>query len=105
MFTRVFDKDPHDLDMHLVYDVSHNIAKVESHTIDGVQMDVLVHRKGSTRAFPPGHENVPEVYRGIGQPVLIGGTMGTCSFVLVGTHRVGLTVFHLISFIKVARNK
>jgi len=69
------------MDMHLVYDVCHNIAKVEKHTIDGEEKTLLVHRKGSTRAFPPYHKNIPEDYQSIGQPVLIGGTMGTCSYV------------------------
>jgi tRNA-splicing ligase RtcB (3'-phosphate/5'-hydroxy nucleic acid ligase) len=84
-FASVFDKSPEEMDMHLVYDVSHNIAKVEKHEVDGVVMTLLVHRKGSTRAFPPHHPMVPPSYQFIGQPVLIGGTMGTCSYVLVGT--------------------
>ena len=68
----------------LVYDVCHNIAKREKHTVDGRKMDVLVHRKGATRAFPPGHRELPAVYRAIGQPVLIPGSMGTASWILVG---------------------
>jgi len=78
---------PDDLDMHVVYDVSHNIAKVEQHLVDGAQRTLLVHRKGSTRAFPPHHPLIPTDYQFIGQPVLIGGTMGTCSYVLTGTER------------------
>jgi len=68
----------------LIYDVCHNIAKRERHLVDGVKRDVLVHRKGATRAFPPGHREIPAEYRGIGQPVLIPGSMGTASWVLVG---------------------
>mmetsp|Transcript_28989 Transcript_28989/g.50026 ORF Transcript_28989/g.50026 Transcript_28989/m.50026 type:complete len:342 (-) Transcript_28989:37-1062(-) len=89
-FSEVFDRTPDDMDMHLVYDVCHNIAKVEKHVVDGVEKTLLVHRKGSTRAFPPKHPNIPKDYQSIGQPVLIGGTMGTCSYVLVGTEK-GMT--------------
>ena len=84
-FSKTFEKTPEELDMHLVYDVSHNIAKFEKHEIDGQVKTLLVHRKGSTRAFPPHHPMVPVAYQFTGQPVLIGGTMGTCSYVLVGT--------------------
>ena len=70
--------------MSLVYDVCHNIAKFETHTVGGRERTVCVHRKGATRAFPPGHAEVPEVYRSVGQPVLIPGDMGRCSYVLVG---------------------
>jgi tRNA-splicing ligase RtcB len=83
-FSDVFQREPDDLDMSLVYDVCHNIAKVEQHVVDGEEKTLLVHRKGSTRAFPPQHPNLPKDYKSIGQPVLIGGTMGTCSYVLVG---------------------
>lgn len=89
-FSEVFDREPEDMDMHLVYDVCHNIAKVERHVVDGAEKTLLVHRKGSTRAFPPNHPNIPKDYQSIGQPVLIGGTMGTCSYVLVGTEK-GMT--------------
>jgi tRNA-splicing ligase RtcB len=71
----------------LVYDVAHNIAKEEAHVVDGQKRRVLVHRKGATRAFPPGHREIPAAYRQIGQPVLIPGSMGTASWVLVGTER------------------
>jgi tRNA-splicing ligase RtcB len=84
-FAKQFETTPDDLDMHVVYDVSHNIAKVEQHSVDGVNKTLLVHRKGSTRAFPPHHPLIPAAYQFIGQPVLIGGTMGTCSYVLTGT--------------------
>eukprot|EP00978_Attheya_sp_CCMP212_P039206 scaffold201791_cov35-Attheya_sp.AAC.1 len=85
-FSKVFSKSPQELDMHLIYDVSHNVAKVERHEMeDSVVKTLLVHRKGSTRAFPPHHPLIPLEYQFTGQPVLIGGTMGTCSYVLVGT--------------------
>merc|ERR1712241_574092 len=84
-FAKVFNESPEDLDMHLIYDVSHNIAKMEEHLVDGQMKQLLVHRKGSTRAFPPHHPLVPVDYQLTGQPVLIGGTMGTCSYVLTGT--------------------
>ncbi|CAF0804248.1 unnamed protein product [Brachionus calyciflorus] len=84
-FAKTFNSTPDDLDMHLIYDVSHNIAKVEEHLIDGKLKTLLVHRKGSTRAFGPNHPLIPVDYQLTGQPVLIGGTMGTCSYVLTGT--------------------
>lgn len=71
--------------LSMVYDVAHNTAKLETHEVDGQQRRLLLHRKGSTRAFPPGHPDIPEKYRKIGQPVLIPGSMGTASYVLVGT--------------------
>jgi tRNA-splicing ligase RtcB len=80
-FQRIFGEG---LQIKMVYDVCHNIAKREQHRIDGGAADVLVHRKGATRAFPPGHPDLPEAYRTIGQPVLIPGSMGTASWVLVG---------------------
>lgn len=86
-FAKVFQKTPDQLDMHVVYDVSHNIAKLESHVVEGKQRTLLVHRKGATRAFPPHHPLIPVDYQFTGQPVLIGGTMGTCSYVLLGTDR------------------
>merc|ERR1719316_701699 len=86
-FAKIFNRSPQDLDMHLIYDVSHNIAKIEEHVIDGVNKTLLVHRKGSTRAFPPHHPLIPVDYQMIGQPVLIGGTMGTCSYILTGTDK------------------
>ncbi len=79
-FKNLFDHE----DVSLVYDVCHNIAKEETHRINGEEKDVIVHRKGATRAFPPGHEKVPELYRDYGQPVLIPGTMGTSSYILSG---------------------
>ena len=78
---------PRALGMRLLYDVCHNIAKKEVHTVDGVKKKVCVHRKGATRAFPAGHPDVPAVYREVGQPVLIPGDMGRCSYILVGTEK------------------
>ena len=76
---------PRELGMRLVYDVCHNIAKIEEHIVDGKKMTLCVHRKGATRAFPPGHPALPQKFRKTGQPVLIPGDMGTGSYVLVGT--------------------
>ncbi|WP_324735820.1 RtcB family protein [Thermococcus sp. SY098] len=84
-FEEVFRQKAEDLGMHIVYDVAHNIAKLEEHEVDGRKVKVVVHRKGATRAFPPGHEAVPRIYRDVGQPVLIPGSMGTASYVLAGT--------------------
>jgi tRNA-splicing ligase RtcB len=72
-------------DLFVVYDVAHNMAKVETHDVDGQKTRVCVHRKGATRAFGPGHPDIPPDYRAIGQPVLVPGSMGTASYVLVGT--------------------
>lgn len=71
--------------LDLLYDVCHNIAKRERHTVEGAPRDVLVHRKGATRAFPPGHPEIPQEYRHVGQPVLVPGSMGTASWILAGT--------------------
>lgn len=84
-FEKVFGRTAQEMEMKLVYDVCHNIAKIENHVVDGVEKQLLVHRKGSTRAFPPYHRMIPEPYREMGQPALIGGTMGTSSYILVGT--------------------
>ncbi len=72
-------------DLRLLYDVSHNTCKVEDHDVDGRRRRLFIHRKGATRAYGPGHPDLPQGLRAIGQPVLIGGTMGTASYVLVGT--------------------
>jgi tRNA-splicing ligase RtcB len=85
VMARVFGKDPLALGLGVVYDVCHNTAKVERHVIDGHPMDLVVHRKGATRSFGPGAADVPEAYRSIGQPVIIGGSMETGSALLVGT--------------------
>ncbi|WP_297535343.1 RtcB family protein [Thermococcus sp.] len=83
-FEEVFKRKAEDMEMHVVYDVAHNIAKVEEHEVDGRKVRVVVHRKGATRAFPAGHPDVPRAYRDVGQPVLIPGSMGTASYVLAG---------------------
>jgi tRNA-splicing ligase RtcB len=80
-FAKLFGKDTR---IRVLYDVCHNIAKREKHTVDGVKRDVLVHRKGATRAFPPGHREIPSDYSRIGQPVLVPGSMGTASWILAG---------------------
>lgn len=81
---KVFNMSESDLDMRLVYDVAHNIAKVEKHKVNGSSKDVVVHRKGATRAFPAGREEIPQKYRDFGQPVLLPGSMGTASWILRG---------------------
>ena len=86
-FSRVFGKSPEELGMRQIYDVAHNIAKIEEHVVDAKRVKTCVHRKGATRAFPPGHNDVPKCYQEIGQPVLIPGDMGRCSFVAVGTKK------------------
>ncbi|HWP34976.1 MAG TPA: RtcB family protein [Thermodesulfobacteriota bacterium] len=85
VMSRVFGRDPHELGLSVVYDVSHNTAKLERYVIDGEPLELVVHRKGATRAFGPGAPDVPEAYRAVGQPVIIGGSMETGSALLVGT--------------------
>ncbi|MEB3757060.1 MAG: intein-containing RctB family protein [Desulfurococcales archaeon] len=84
-FGKVFHTDPDKLGLKLVYDVAHNIAKIEEHVVDGKRMKLIVHRKGATRAFPPGHPEIPHDYKDVGQPVLIPGSMGTASYILAGS--------------------
>ncbi|TVQ36307.1 MAG: RtcB family protein [Spirochaetaceae bacterium] len=84
VFADLFHRDPFDLGMHQIYDVTHNTAKLEEHVVDGQSRRLLVHRKGATRAFAPGMPGVPDRYREIGQPVIIGGSMETGSYLLVG---------------------
>ena len=84
-FERVLRRGPGDLGLDLVYDVAHNIAKFESHETARGRLRCLVHRKGATRSFPPGHPEVPDAYRSVGQPVLVPGDMGRYSFVLLGS--------------------
>jgi tRNA-splicing ligase RtcB len=86
-FEAALHKTPRELGMRLLYDVCHNIAKIETLPVDGTPVKLCVHRKGATRAYPPGHADVPERYRKVGQPVLIPGDMGTGSYVLAGTDR------------------
>lgn len=86
-FMKTLNSSPRSLGMGLIYDVAHNIAKVEEHMVRGSRKKLIVHRKGATRAFPPGHPELPGIYRHIGQPVLIPGDMGRASFVLLGTEK------------------
>ena len=83
-FAEVFGRSAENLGMSLLYDVAHNIAKLETHTVNGRTKQVWVHRKGATRAFPAGHPEVPSAFRSVGQPVLIPGDMGRASWILVG---------------------
>jgi len=92
-FSKVFNKSAEELEMNLVYDVAHNIAKVEEHVIDGKKKDLVVHRKGSTRAFPPNHNELPKIYQETGQPVIIGGSMETGSYLLAGTEKAMTETF------------
>ncbi len=84
VFSDIFRKEPLDLGLRQVYDVAHNTAKLERHVIDGEKRDILVHRKGATRAFGPGMEGLPDLYASSGQPVIIGGSMETGSYLLAG---------------------
>ena len=86
-FENVLGKNPKDMNMGIIYDVAHNIVKEETHKIKGLKLDLIVHRKGATRAFGPDREEIPEKYRDVGQPVLIPGTMGTASYILHGTDK------------------
>ncbi len=92
-FVKVFHKSDKELGLDLVYDVAHNIAKLEEHEIDGKKQQLLVHRKGATRAFGPGEMAVPQKYRAVGQPVIVGGSMETGSYLLVGTAKAMTTTF------------
>src|SRR5206468_12850959 len=83
-FSKILGQSPEGLGMDIVYDVCHNIGKVEEHVIDGARHKVVVHRKGATRAFHAGHPETPAKYKAVGQPVLIPVVTGTRSFVLVG---------------------
>jgi tRNA-splicing ligase RtcB len=82
-----------ELEVPVIYDVCHNIAKRERHLVDGVERELVVHRKGATRAFGPGHPDIPAPYRALGQPVLVPGDMGRCSFVLLGTREAEQRTF------------
>lgn len=84
-FSKVFNTSAEKLGMEIVYDVAHNIAKIEKYKVDGKEKEFLVHRKGSTRSFGPGRKELPEIYRNVGQPVIVGGSMQTGSYLLVGT--------------------
>jgi tRNA-splicing ligase RtcB len=84
VFSEIFKRSAEDLGMDMVYDVAHNTAKLERHLVDGKERSLLVHRKGATRAFGPGMEDVPERYKSVGQPIIIGGSMETGSYLLAG---------------------
>ncbi len=86
-FEQVFQMSSDRLGLRLIYDVCHNIAKIETHKVAGKEMKLCVHRKGATRAFPPHHPDIPDAYKEVGQPVLIPGDMGRYSYVLVGTEQ------------------
>ncbi|MBI4377661.1 MAG: RtcB family protein [Nitrospinae bacterium] len=87
VFMKTLNLSPRELGMDLIYDVAHNIIKIEDHIVDGKKRRVAVHRKGATRAFPPGHQEIPDVYKEIGQPVIIPGDMGRASYLLTGTQK------------------
>ncbi|HET7325052.1 MAG TPA: RtcB family protein, partial [Halococcus sp.] len=93
VFERVFERDWEDMEMNLLYDVAHNIAKKEVHDVDGEEKELYVHRKGATRAFPAGRQEVPSAYRDVGQPVIIPGSMGAGSYVLRGGEKSLSTTF------------
>jgi tRNA-splicing ligase RtcB len=93
VFSTVFGKSAEELGMHMVYDVAHNIAKLETFEVDGRRKQVLVHRKGATRAFGPGRDEIPACYKALGQPVIIGGSMETGSYLLLGTTKAERETF------------
>jgi tRNA-splicing ligase RtcB len=92
-FESVMKQTSKEMGMKIVYDVAHNLAKVETHNIDGKKRKVYMHRKGGTRAFPPGSPEIPKDYQKVGQPVIIPGTMGTASYILAGA-KTGVKTFY-----------
>ncbi|MHA2297909.1 MAG: RtcB family protein [Candidatus Hodarchaeales archaeon] len=86
-FSNIFRMTPEEMEMHLVYDVAHNIAKVEEHDVEGKKQKLIVHRKGATRSFGPGSPDIPNIYQKTGQPVILGGSMETGSYLLAGTQK------------------
>ena len=88
-FEEVMGRSAKELDMHVVYDIAHNLAKMEEHEVDGRKRMLCVHRKGATRCFGPGHPEIPDKYKPIGQPVVVPGSMGTASFMLTGLQSSG----------------
>jgi tRNA-splicing ligase RtcB len=92
-FSKVFSKSTEALGMNQIYDVAHNIAKIEEHIVDDRKLKVCVHRKGATRAFPASHKDTPTRYKEVGQPVLVPGDMGRCSFIAVGTEKAMAETF------------
>jgi tRNA-splicing ligase RtcB len=95
-FEKIFNKSWEQLGMTLIYDVAHNIAKIERHIVDGKERVLCVHRKGATRAFGPGHPDLPDKYKKTGQPVIIPGDMGRNSYLLVGTQKAMQETFGTI---------
>ncbi|HLI46711.1 MAG TPA: RtcB family protein [Geobacterales bacterium] len=93
VFSKIFNSDPEKLGLHQVYDVAHNTAKLEEHIVEGQRKKVLVHRKGATRSFGPGSQDIPDIYKELGQPVIIGGSMETGSYLLLGTRQAMLETF------------
>ena len=93
VFEKIFNRPYHKLGMNLIYDVAHNIAKIEKHNIDGKEKTLCVHRKGATRAFGPGNPELPARYKKIGQPVIIPGDMGRNSYLLLGTKKAAETFY------------
>src|SRR5436309_14230810 len=89
----ILSRSAEDLEMRMIYDVAHNTATLEKHSVDGKEKTLLVHRKGATRAFGPGHDEVAARYRDIGQPVIIDGSMETGSYLLQGTASGADTLF------------
>lgn len=96
-FEKVFKKDAESLGLKLIYDITHNMAKLEEHEIDGKKMKVLVHRKGATRAFGPGWPDLPEKYKNIAQPVILPGSIGTASYIMIGTKKAEEITFASIA--------
>ncbi len=96
-FEKVFGRSAEDLGLELVYGITHNMAKLEEHEVNGKKMKLLVHRKGATRAFGPKWKDVPKDYKSVGQPVLIPGSMGTASYILIGTDKAEQVTFSSIA--------
>ncbi len=93
VFSDIFGRSPEQLGIRNVYDVAHNTAKLERHRVDGRERTLLVHRKGATRAFPPGHPELPDEYQETGQPVIVGGSMETGSYLLAGVDTGAASLF------------
>jgi len=92
-FEKIFQKSWANMGIQLIYDVAHNIAKMEKHKVDGQWRELCVHRKGATRAFPPGHPELPQRYQDLGQPVIIPGDMGRNSYLLIGIEGASETFY------------
>jgi tRNA-splicing ligase RtcB len=92
-FTKILRMKLEDIGLEVIYDVAHNIGKIETYEIDGVNKKVFIHRKGATRAFPPGHPEIPSSHRKVGQAIILPGSMGTASYLLVGTEAAKETFY------------